>query len=394
MDLKIYFFISANIFIQIVKGEQECPAGCQGAKGDPGLDGNPGPPGRVGPPGIKGDAGAPGLPGYAGLPGIKGDRGFIGPAGPQGYIGIPGSPGRNGLQGIPGLPGVKGEPGNNGTPGGPPGIKGDPGPPGRNGIPGRPGEPGVPGRDGQKGDRCPPGHPGEILHFTDEEKQTMFLKTHENLKISYEHSTSANGQKLSPAKTCRDLFADYPDYNSGEYWIDPNEADPTDATFVFCEKDRRATCIMPQPTESNIITYIGNEKEVWLSVAIEGMKIHYNIDSYQMRFLQLLSPNATQKITFHCKNTVAYGDDDKTSSRKGLKLLAWNDAELKPEGSQLLRYEADIDDCRRRSSNWEKTIIIYTTDKPQRLPIVDIAIRDVGELNQQFRIELGPACFY
>ncbi|XP_065370005.1 collagen alpha-2(I) chain-like [Calliphora vicina] len=317
MNLKIFFFISANVLIHFVMGEQECPTGCQGAKGDLGLNGN-------GPPGHSG------LPGNVEFRFIKGDRGFSGPIGPKGDVALPG----------------------------------------------------------------PPGPPGEIPHLTDEEKQTMILKAYENFTISCKHSTIANGQKLSPAKTCRDLFANYPDYNSGEYWIDPNEADPTDAIYVFCEKKRRATCIRPEPSESNVLTYNGTEKEVWLSDMFLGMKIHYNIDSNQMRFLQLLSSNATQEIVFFCKNTVAYGRNKLNYSRKGLKLLTWNDAELKPEGSRLLRYKVKLDDCRTLSGNWEITIINYITDKTQRLPIVDIAIRDVGQLNQQFRIFMEPACFY
>lgn len=33
------------------------------------------------------------------------------------------------------------------------------------------------------------------------------------------------------------------------------------------------------------------------------------------------------------------------------------------------------------------------SDKPQRLPILDVAIRDIGGKGQQFGIELGPVCF-
>lgn len=143
----------------------------------------------------------------------------------------------------------------------------------------------------------------------------MVLKAYEHVKASFIRLTRPNGQQSAPAKTCRDLFAAYPEYNSGEYWIDPNEADPRDAILVYCEKERRATCIMPQPKESKVISYEGDEQEVWLGEILGGMKIHYKTDSYQMGFLQLMSAKATQQITFHCKNTVAYRDDDKNSSR-------------------------------------------------------------------------------
>jgi hypothetical protein len=32
-------------------------------------------------------------------------------------------------------------------------------------------------------------------------------------------------------------------------------------------------------------------------------------------------------------------------------------------------------------------------DKPQRLPIVDMGLRDIGEADQTFKIEVGRACF-
>lgn len=99
--------------------------------------------------------------------------------------------------------------------------------------------------------------------------------------------------------------------------------------------------------------------------------------------------------------------------RRSLKLLTWNDNELTPKGPQRLRYEASEDGCQvrhyydflfclksnfsihsqDRSDEWSQTTISYTTDKAARLPIVDIAVRDVGEANQQFWVELGPVCY-
>lgn len=47
-----------------------------------------------------------------------------------------------------------------------------------------------------------------------------------------------------------------------------------------------------------------------------------------------------------------------------------------------------------KKPTWQKTVLKYTTDKAVRLPIVDVAIRDVGEDNQAFWIEIGKACYY
>ncbi len=38
-------------------------------------------------------------------------------------------------------------------------------------------------------------------------------------------------------------------------------------------------------------------------------------------------------------------------------------------------------------------MINWIPDKPQRLPIMDIAVRDIGGKEQEFGLELGPVCF-
>lgn len=72
----------------------------------------------------------------------------------------------------------------------------------------------------------------------------------------------------------------------------------------------------------------------------------YKADSNQLSFLQILSAYASQNITFNCKNTAAYFNEERNSYRNGLKLLAWNDAELTPKGPQRLRYDAIEDGCK------------------------------------------------
>lgn len=230
--------------------------------------------------------------------------------------------------------------------------------------------------------------------MTNDEKRAIVFKAYENLKERFEKFKKPTGEKEYPAKTCRDLAVAYPEYKSGEYWVDPNDGDTRDAILVYCDLKKRATCVMPSPKMSNEVSYKGKEAEIWLSEISNAMKINYKADSNQLGFLQLHSSHATQDITFHCKNTIAYFDAANNHHKSGLKLMAWNDNELTATGPQRLRYEVTEDGCKDRSNSWSKTRITYTTEKSLRLPISDIAIRDTGSDNQMFKVEIGTVCFY
>lgn len=47
----------------------------------------------------------------------------------------------------------------------------------------------------------------------------------------------------------------------------------------------------------------------------------------------------------------------------------------------------------RHTGEWSKTVIEYRTDKPSRLPILDIAPMDIGGAEQEFGLDIGPVCF-
>jgi collagen type II alpha len=246
------------------------------------------------------------------------------------------------------------------------------------------------GANNQKG---PDPNDDPLRSLSDDEKRAIVLKAYENLKVRFEKFKKPNGEKSYPARTCRDLAVAYPDYESGNYWIDPNDGDPRDAILVYCDLKNRASCVIPSPTKSKEITYTGREQEIWLSELDNGMKINYKADSNQLGFLQLLSTQASQNVTFHCKNTVAYFDKQKNNHRRGVKLMTWNDNELTPKGPQRLRYDVLEDGCQDKSNTWSQTVISYKTEKSSRLPLTDLAVRDFGDASQRFWIEISPVCF-
>lgn len=52
--------------------------------------------------------------------------------------------------------------------------------------------------------------------ITEEERRELLMKAYENLKSSFQKLIKPDGEKNSPAKTCRDLFIAYPDKLSGK----------------------------------------------------------------------------------------------------------------------------------------------------------------------------------
>lgn len=55
--------------------------------------------------------------------------------------------------------------------------------------------------------------------MTEMEKSQLILTAYKKLKTSFEKFKKPNGEKDSPAKTCKDLYAAYPNFGSGKSLI-------------------------------------------------------------------------------------------------------------------------------------------------------------------------------
>ena len=174
-----------------------------------------------------------------------------------------------------------------------------------------------------------------------------------------------------------------------------------------------ATCITPKPTISGEITHETQERETWFSDIPNngGFAFTYKADSNQIAFLQMLSSKASQNVTYHCSNSVAHYHNRRQHHRKSIALQSWNDLEIRNRGK--FRYNVIKDDCQVLKNffpdffgiftifsfqyerpEWSTSVFSVKDTKPQRLPIVDVAVRDVGNARKKFKIELGPVCFY
>lgn len=70
-----------------------------------------------------------------------------------------------------------------------------------------------------------------------------------------------------------------------------------------------------------------------------------NTAAIQMTFLRLLSTEASQNITYHCKNSVAYMDGSTGNLKKAVLLQGSNDVEIRAEGNSRFTYAVLEDGC-------------------------------------------------
>jgi len=132
-------------------------------------------------------------------------------------------------------------------------------------------------------------------------------------------------------------------------------------------------------------------KDVWLSESKSANHIiNYKADQNQMSFMQLLSKKADQTVVFHCKNTIATKDKD-GNQRKAISLMSWNDLEYKHRGK--FQYDITKDECQDKKPDWASAVLNINTNKPTRLPIVDLRVADFGDMDQAFKVEVGQVCF-
>lgn len=213
-----------------------------------------------------------------------------------------------------------------------------------------------------------------------------------------------DGSKTNPARSCQDIKLCFPQKTSGHYWIDPNQGSSRDAIRVFCDMDSGETCISANPASLPRKSWWSKSspsgsKPVWFGADMNsGSKFLYgdqeqpNTAAVQLKLLQLLSSQARQNITYHCRNSVAHRDTG-GSLKKALILQGSNGQELRAQGNPRLRYTVTEDGCSNPDGQWKQTVVEYRTQSAIRLPVLDVAPLDVGKAGQEFGLDIGPVCF-
>ncbi|KAK3547779.1 hypothetical protein QTP86_029937 [Hemibagrus guttatus] len=373
--------------------------GVIGDRGEPGIRGERGLPGDRGPAGTKGLQGATGDQGRKGDPGVKGQPGEAGDPGILGLQGFPGPKGPSGDLGFAGVPGPKGPLGSMGFTGpvGPLGMTGPVGRPGLQGPKGRIGEMGPQGPHGSPGLRGPPGAPGPSRHVlmggamltavqsaqvhesyqnteaSMSEQNSEALRTLHYLSTVFSDIRTPAGTRENPARFCKDLLNCRFNMADGMFWIDPNLGCSSDAIQVFCNFTAGGqTCLYPLTKD----------------------KMEMGVSKVQMKFLHLLSIEATQSISLHCYSE---SDDSFTSSTSiqtpgNMRFYGWNGQVL--ERSSMSHHYVLQDHCGVHDGQWHSSRFLLHTQDPTLLPVVDVqGFQPQSAGSEQRHLEVGHVCF-
>lgn len=217
--------------------------------------------------------------------------------------------------------------------------------------------------------------------------------------------TSPDGlTKMTAARTCNDLKAFNPELKSGYYFVDPNRGCHEDAIKVHCnfndEEDKIVTCVPPAQTsavqknhwESKIFSASADK---YFDEHHELGSLDYSADVTQLKYLGLLSNNAVQNVTIHCKERAVWYNEMTGGYESAMKFKGMKDTifqKTKDDGKFTPKVMQD--ECAYVTKGWKSTVLEFSSNKYIRLPIVDFAPSKSTNKNAEYGIDLGPVCFY
>uniref|UniRef100_A0A3B5JYP9 Fibrillar collagen NC1 domain-containing protein n=2 Tax=Takifugu rubripes TaxID=31033 RepID=A0A3B5JYP9_TAKRU len=118
-----------------------------------------------------------------------------------------------------------------------------------------------------------------------------------------------------------------------------------------------------------------------------------------MKFLHLLSTEASQSILLHCLNHPPHHPPDSISATGAaphenatLHFRGWNKQMF--EKDTLLEPHVLQDDCKIQDGSWHESHFFFHTQDSRQLPIVDIQTFPAPRPSSQRHIEISPVCFF
>lgn len=209
------------------------------------------------------------------------------------------------------------------------------------------------------------------------DQNSEILKTLRYLSSVIESIKKPLGTRENPARVCKDLLDCHHKLTDGQFWIDPNLGCTSDAIEVFCNFTAGGqTCLHPQASN----------------------KMVFGMGKVQMKFLHLLSTEASHSITVHCLSDPPYGTTDSFSTtgpiskeNTQLQFRGWNGQMF--EEDTLLEPHVLQDECKIQDGSWHQSRFLFHTQDSRQLPIVDIQELSTSQPHGQRHIEVGPVCF-
>ena len=99
-----------------------------------------------------------------------------------------------------------------------------------------------------------------------------------------------------------------------------------------------------------------------------------------------------QNMTYHCQNSYAHKNKN-GAIMSYIKLMTSDETELTTTSDRRNQLDVKRDKCFLKDNTWNQADFEFITKRTAKLPIVDIAVYDVNDKNEEFGLDVGPVCF-
>jgi len=132
----------------------------------------------------------------------------------------------------------------------------------------------------------------------------------------------------------------------------------------------------------------------WFVEEINGdmEKIDYPTSRSQLAYLRMEHTKAFQNMTYNCKNSHAH-EDAQRRAHTFVKAMSNEEEEMATNSSPSYRLEVVSDGCAVKDNQWHKTVFNMKPKDMEHLPIMDVAVFDVADEQEEFGLDIGPVCF-
>lgn len=200
------------------------------------------------------------------------------------------------------------------------------------------------------------------------------------------------GTRQAPGRNCEHIRRSGKfNFQAGEerqFYIDGTDRD-REPTTVICKfhEDYAETCV-PAATRIDLDRNMKKKKtSVWFVEHVTNKEIQFKIDPAQLKALQMTHAFATQTIKFTCLNVNTQGFKFLTDSEDSEHIDTSS-----PRFKAKTFIKNKVENCKMDNTVGESSYTIEAS-RTTVLPVRDILVYDVGDVNQKLGVDIGPVCF-